>query len=960
MFDLMKHKTLFLAVAASVALGVSGCSRDQSAADNGSVETASDANASSDAGLDYTTLDTEPAPILSPSEALAAFKIAPGFEIELVASEPLVDTPVAMVWDEFSRLYVVEMRSYMPNVDGEGKNDPVGQITRLTDTDNDGKMDKSEVFLDKLVNPRAVAVINEGILVGEPPNLWLCRLDTPEQVCTEKERVGDYGPDVGKANVEHMENGLLQGLDNWLYNSKSARSFKYQNGEWMVRHGPKRGQWGLDQDNWGRLFYNHNSTWLQADLFYGEDFVNGETDTKYRGIEENLTEVSEVFSIRVNPGVNRAYIEGTLREDGRLNKATGVSGLGVYRGDQFPEAYRRDVFIPEIAGNVVSQFRISEQGIQLSAEQQLYSDETWGQRDFLGSTDERFRPVDAFNGPDGALYILDMYRGIVQDSYYMSDELRAQILQRNLDKPLGKGRIWRVTHSEGKALSGFPNLGGMSSAELVDALKSTNGWTRDTAQRLLIARKDDVAQALESLVSGDDSLAAIHALWTLEGRGELTSAALTAALDSNDEWRQYHAIRASSGVLSTNSLLQILDTKKDLAPRVVMQIAAALTPAANDPTVRAALQTALHQNLDDPFVRQATVHAVSGSELEFIAELAADPILQTQSPANEALLAALTAQAYRNLRGDLTSDDAAPQRILGLIAAIQSTKQEWQMIAMLNGLESLARIPGFAPAMLAEAPELFTRDVESQRLAEARIAAHRAFTWPGDLVAAGITPLTPEQDRLMAKGAEFYLRCAGCHGADGAGLVGLAPPLAGVEWVTGPSEWLGRIILQGMSGPITVKGKDWNGIMPAHGHIDALDDETFAGLLTYLRRSWGNTADAVSVEQVAAIRSATADRKTPWTAAELEQVPFDRGFGPYIGEYKVSFITIEITEEPEGLMMSSGVAGSGLLVANGTNSFKVEGGDKPMTVEFIRSGDGPAESLVINRDGQSIPAKRKG
>jgi putative membrane-bound dehydrogenase-like protein len=896
---------------------------------------------------------------LSPGEALEAFKIAPGFEIELVASEPLVDTPVAMAWDEYSRLYVVEMRSYMPNVDGDGKDDPVGQITRLTDTDNDGKMDKSEVFLGKLVNPRAVAIINEGILVGEPPNLWLCRLETPEQVCTEKERIGDYGADVGKANVEHMENGLLQGLDNWLYNAKSARSFKYRNGEWIVRHGPKRGQWGLDQDNWGRLFYNHNSTWLQADLFYGEDFINGETDTKYQGIEENLTEVSEVFSVRVNPGVNRAYIEGTLRADGRLNKATGVSGLGVYRGDQFPEAYLRDVFIPEIAGNVVSQFRISEQGIQLSAEQQLYADETWGQRDFLGSTDERFRPVDAFNGPDGALYILDMYRGIVQDSYYMSDELRAQILQRNLDKPLGKGRIWRVTHSEGKALAGFPNLGAMSSAELVDALQSTNGWTRDTAQRLLIAREDDVTQALESMVAGDDSLAAIHALWTLEGRGDLTSAAVARALESGDEWRQYHAIRAGSDALDASALLGILNGSQNLAPRVVMQIAAALTPAASDSKVRGALQAALHDYIEDVFVRQAVVHAVAGSELQFLVELTVDPILQSQSAANEALLAALTAQAYRNLRGDLTSEEAAPQGVLDLIEAIESTNQEWQKIAMLNGLESLARIPGFVPAMLAGAPDLFEREIDSQPLAEARIAAHRAFTWPGDLVAAGVTPLTPEQERLMAKGAEFYLRCAGCHGTDGAGLVGLAPPLAGAEWVTGPSEWLGRIILQGMSGPITVKGKDWNGIMPAHGHIDALDDETFAGLLTYLRRSWGNTANAVSVDQVAAIRAATVDRKKPWTASELEQVPFDRGFGPYIGQYKVSFITIEITEEPEGLMMSAGVAGSGLLVANGTNSFKVEGGDKPMTVEFVRSGDGPAESLVINRDGQSIPAKRK-
>ncbi|WP_438985654.1 DUF7133 domain-containing protein, partial [Aequoribacter sp.] len=139
--------------------------------------------------LDYTQLDTEPAPILNPQEALEAFRIAPGFNIELVASEPLVEDPVAMAWDEYSRLYVVEMRGYMPDIFGNGKNDPVGQIVRLSDTDGDGVMDESEVFMDKLINPRAVAVVNDGVLVGVPPDLWLCRLPEPDAVCDQPERI---------------------------------------------------------------------------------------------------------------------------------------------------------------------------------------------------------------------------------------------------------------------------------------------------------------------------------------------------------------------------------------------------------------------------------------------------------------------------------------------------------------------------------------------------------------------------------------------------------------------------------------------------------------------------------------------------------------------------------------------------------------------------------------------------
>ena len=302
--------------------------------------------------LFYQTLDNAPAPVLTPEQARADFRVAPGFEVELVAAEPLVEDPVAMSWDEYGRLYVVELRGYMPDAYGTGRNEPVGQVVRLEDTDGDGRMDTSEVFLGELVNPRAVAVVNEGVLIGEPPNLWLCELPTPDAVCENKKSVGDYALDVETASVEHLENGLRQGLDNWLYNSKSNRRQRLDQGALEVEESLFRGQWGISKDDYGRLFYNHNSTWVQADLFAAEDLVVAGSNSAKPGLGVNLTEISEVFSVRVNPGVNRAYLEGTLREDGRLDKATGVSGLVVYRGDQFPSAYRNNVFVPEVAANV--------------------------------------------------------------------------------------------------------------------------------------------------------------------------------------------------------------------------------------------------------------------------------------------------------------------------------------------------------------------------------------------------------------------------------------------------------------------------------------------------------------------------------------------------------------------------------------------------------------------------------
>ena len=143
----------------------------------------------------YKSLDTPPAPELTPSEALASFSLAPNFDIELIAAEPLVEDPVAITWDEDGLMYIVEMRGYMPDAYGNGKDEPVGVVAQLEDLDGDGSYDERVVLLDGLILPRALAVVNEGLLVGEPPNLWLCprasqgkkRID-----CSKKKRLGVF------------------------------------------------------------------------------------------------------------------------------------------------------------------------------------------------------------------------------------------------------------------------------------------------------------------------------------------------------------------------------------------------------------------------------------------------------------------------------------------------------------------------------------------------------------------------------------------------------------------------------------------------------------------------------------------------------------------------------------------------------------------------------------------------
>jgi mono/diheme cytochrome c family protein/glucose/arabinose dehydrogenase len=911
----------------------------------------------------YQTLDTQPAPVHSPEEAQAAFSIAPGFEIELVAAEPLVEDPVAIAWDEYGRLYVVEMRGYMPDAYGTGSEEPVGQVVRLQDNDGDGRMDSSEVFLGALVNPRAIAVVNEGILVGEPPNLWLCELPQKDSLCKNRKSVGDYASDAGGVNVEHMENALRQGLDNWLYNSKSTRQLRLVDGELQTREGLFRGQWGISKDDYGRWFYNHNSTWIQADLFAAEDLVTPGGNSSHQGLGVDLTDPAEVFSVRVNPGVNRAYLEGTLREDGRLNRATGVSGLVVYRGDQFPERYRGQVFVPESAGNVVAQFALTEDGIAVTASQQLYSDDKWGQRDFLGSTDERFRPVDGMNGPDGALYIIDMYRGIIQDDHFLTDELREQIFQRKLDSPIGMGRIWRIRHSRGRSGYATPALTDATDKALVAALSHQNGWVRDTAQRLLLKRPGKVYEMLRQVATAGDTIPALHAIWALQGRGELDRELVVSLARSADLQRQLQVLRAGRSELGEEDLLALYQAVDPAPEALAMQLAFAMGDWSKTASVRDALGMLLEANLASNYVSQAVIRAVRGNELVFLQELLAAQRLKVPGKGAESVLAALAAGAYRTLRGDLSSSDPANpalEELLGLVES-RSGSNAWQQLAMLAGFEAIASSGVFVPAQMAAAPSIFSDGTVSEKdpLWKARLASRVAFTWPGDELAMGITPLSPEQLQLMALGEAFYPKCAACHGDNGEGGSGLAPPLVAVSWVTGPPEWLGRIILQGMSGPVEVDGKVWDAVMPAHGHLQELDDATLAGLMTYLRRSWGNKQDPVNEDMVAQIRASSAGRGEPWTVAELEAVPFDRGFKKFLGKYSVSFITITISEKPEGLYFSVPMYGAGLLNPLSDTVFTAETAEGKVKIEFLVEKDGAVPTMVIYRDGEKVSVRRK-
>jgi hypothetical protein len=194
----------------------------------------------------------QPVPFLSGQDAIKTFKVPAGFHVELVAQEPMVEHPVQMQFDGDGRLWVVEMRDYMPNPEGKGEDRSIGRVSILEDTDGDGKMDKSTIFLDHLVLPRGIGLFNGGALVAEPPKLTFYKLGPDGKAVLPGEVIAtDYGL---TGNPEHQPNGLMWDIDNWIYNANYEKRFRFADGKWISDYIPDLGQYGLSQDNWGRRF----------------------------------------------------------------------------------------------------------------------------------------------------------------------------------------------------------------------------------------------------------------------------------------------------------------------------------------------------------------------------------------------------------------------------------------------------------------------------------------------------------------------------------------------------------------------------------------------------------------------------------------------------------------------------------------------------------------------------------
>ena len=514
---------------------------------------------------------------LSPQESLKTFNLPKGYHLELVASEPMIKEPVAIAWDGNGKMYVAEMLTYMMDADATNEQLKQSRVMLLEDTDNDGKMDKSSVFIDSLLLPRMLLCVNHELLVNETNTITINSYkDTDGDGKADQKRVvfDKEGYVASDANMEHQRSGLDWNLDNYIYITYDPIRFRYKNGVLKADsiEGSTGGQWGVAHDNYGRLFLSSAG---------GESpLVRVQINPAYGALnlpDQFSEEFQQVWPIVATPDVQGGLKR--LRADSTLNHFTGACGQSIYRGNTLPQDLVGDYIVCEPVGRLIRRAKV------LDVQGKIVVQNAYYRQEFIASTDMNFRPVNSYTGPDGNLYIVDMHHGIIQQGNWTQPGsfLRKAIDDRGIAKNTGHGRIYRLVY-DGYKEQAKPQMLNEPASKLVTYLDHKNGWWRDNAQKQIIVLGDrSVVPTLKLIASGQQAtlsekpsaLGRVHALWTLEGLGAIDKNILyTAMKDENSQVRKA-AVWISEAFIKTNDeemLDRLAELKNDPSSDVRLQL----------------------------------------------------------------------------------------------------------------------------------------------------------------------------------------------------------------------------------------------------------------------------------------------------------------------------------------------------------------------------------------------------
>ena len=529
-------------------------------------------------------------PPRSAEAALKSFTTAEGFQIQLVASEPLVASPVAIEWDAEGRMYICEMRGY-----SEDRDEGLSRIRRLEDTNKDGRYDTSVIYADGLLWPTALFPYKGGLFVGDAPNLYYFRDDDEDGQAEHKEVVLTG---FGTSNVQGLMNSFRWGLDNQIHIACSSaagkvgrpgseqfvevrgRDLAFNPDTFEVQVTSGGGQHGMVFDDWGRKFVSSNSNHIQQ-VMYEDHYLQKNRYVKAPparmsiaadGPQAEVYRTSPVEPWRIVRtrlrvgGLVPGPVEGGGRAAGYF---TGATGITIYRGDAWPSQWKGLAIIGDVGSNLVHRKKLKPNGAPFIAHR---IDE---QSEFVNSSDIWFRPAQFANAPDGTLYIIDVCREVIEHPKSLPP-----MIKKHLDLTAGRdrGRIYRIAPKDYR-FRPTPNLRLADTQQLIELLDHPNAWHRETAARLLYERKpaDAPTKLNAQLTAGPSDLGHLHTLYAMSGQQSLSSSAIIASLAHPQPQIRRHALKLAEKELPNpmiaNAMLK-LAAEPDLEVKIQLAFSA--------------------------------------------------------------------------------------------------------------------------------------------------------------------------------------------------------------------------------------------------------------------------------------------------------------------------------------------------------------------------------------------------
>lgn len=670
-------------------------------------------------------------PPVEPAEALKTFQIQPGFRIELVAAEPLVNDPVAAAFDEDGRLYVVEMRGY-----SEQPDEQLSRVRLLEDTDCDGRLDKSTVFVDRLSWPTAVVCYDGGVFVGDAPDIWYFK-DTDGDGQADQRRVVFTG--FGKSNVQGLLNSFSWGLDNRVHGATSSaggqvrsadrpsdkavnlngRDFAFDPRSLELSATSGGAQHGMSFDAWGRKFVCSNSDHIQQVMFDDRYIARNpyfsapgpRVSIAADGPQAEVYRISPVEPWRVVrtrlrvSGAAPGPIEGGGRAAGYFTGATGVT---IYRGDAWPATPFETAIVGDVGSNLVHRKLLQPNGLQFLARR------IDRQSEFVASRDIWFRPAQFLNAPDGTLYVLDVYREVIEHPASLPP-----VIKRHLDLTSGRdrGRIYRIV-PEGYRQRPPPRLSQATTKELVALLAHANGWHRETAARLIAERGDRAAATPLARLAAESTspLGRMHALYALAGLSALNEEVLIDRLHDEHPGVREHALRLAEPLIDKPKIAAaVLSMTDDDDPRVQYQLAFTLGEL-RSPERCDALAKLARRDAADRWMRLAVQSSLADGADEVLRILASDGDFR-ETAAGVAFLESLCRQVA-------VADRAEPLRVVLHVLDDLTDHEPSAALAVLRGLADGAAQRGQKlSSVLAADPGSRANDILASLLSSARNTA---------------------------------------------------------------------------------------------------------------------------------------------------------------------------------------------------------------------------------------------